>query len=76
MLMILINDDISRAIKIIELVDAPTQIIIRGPNATFGNEFKTVKYGSTTSYRKLFHHRIDATINPKTEATVKLNNVS
>lgn len=43
MFMILIIKDIIRAIKIIEFVLVPTQIIINGPNATFGREFMTVK---------------------------------
>ena len=32
--------------KIIEGIPAPTQIIISGPNATFGREFKIVKKDS------------------------------
>jgi len=60
----------------IELVLAPTQIIIRGPRATFGREFNIVKYGSITSEINLFHQRIVAIINPTKEAMKKLINVS
>ena len=49
MLMILMKDDISRAMMMIELVDAPTQMMISGPKATLGSEFRIVKYGSVTS---------------------------
>ena len=34
---------IIKAINIIELVLVPTQIIIKGPSATFGRELITVK---------------------------------
>ena len=42
-LIIVIKTLIKRAINIIEFVLAPTQIIIKGPKATFGREFKTVR---------------------------------
>ena len=44
---------ISIAIKIILFVLAPAIIIIIGPNATLGNEFKQVKNGSNTLYNLL-----------------------
>ena len=40
----------------IEFIPAPAHIIIIGPNATLGKLFKTVKYGSITFAKKLFHH--------------------
>ena len=43
MVMIVTKVEISKAIKIIEFILAPTQIIIKGPKATFGSEFSTVK---------------------------------
>ena len=41
---------ISIAIRIILLVFAPAIMIIIGPNATLGNEFKQVKNGSNILY--------------------------
>ena len=37
-------------IKIIELILAPTKIIINGPKATLGKELRIVKYGSIILY--------------------------
>ena len=66
----------SKAIIIIDFVVAPTQIMISGPRATLGNEFKIVKYGSKTSDMNLFHQRTDAIKKPKSDAIKKLINVS
>ena len=41
--MIVIKVEIIKLMNIIELELAPTQIIIKGPRATFGKEFKIVK---------------------------------
>ena len=42
-LIIVVNTVIKRAIKMIEFVFAPTQIIISGPKDTLGREFNTVR---------------------------------
>mgnify|MGYP004556749803 FL=1 len=42
-LIIVVKTDINKAIKIIDLVFAPIQIIINGPSDILGKEFKTVK---------------------------------
>ena len=76
MFIILTKVEINNAIIMIDLIDAPNQIIINGPKATFGNEFKIVKYGSRTSDMNLFHHKILATETPIKEEIKKLNNVS
>ena len=55
---IVVNTAIKSAINIIELVLAPTQIIIKGPSATFGSEFITVKYGSIIFANILFFRHI------------------
>lgn len=47
---------IRRAIVIIDREFAPTQIMISGPSATFGNEFSTVKNGSSTLAKNLFKY--------------------
>lgn len=45
------------------LVLAPTIIIIIGPNATLGSEFKQVKNGSITLYKLLYkYNKIDKII--------------
>ena len=62
----MINKDIIKLITIIELILAPTQIIINGPSATLGNEFKIVKNGSITFLKKEFHQRSVAIIKPNT----------
>ena len=74
--MIVINTDIRSAINIIELVLAPIQIIINGPNATFGKEFRIVIYGSIILAIVLFHHNIVAIMKPISEANIKLIMVS
>ena len=76
MLIIVMIADIIRAIKIIEFMLAPTQMIISGPKATFGNEFKIVKYGSNTLARKGFHQRMVAHPIPMIVAKKKLRIVS
>ena len=54
---------------------APTQIIINGPSATLGKEFKIVKYGSTILAINLFHQRIVAITNPsKLPKQILINN--
>ena len=60
---IVMNKDIIKLIKIIDLILAPAHIIISGPKATFGSEFRIVKYGFITLAIKLFHQRIMATDN-------------
>ena len=42
-LTVVVKTVINRAIKIIELVPAPTHIMMSGPNDIFGNEFRTVR---------------------------------
>ena len=42
-LIIVVNTAIRRAINMIDLTFAPTQIIISGPNEIFGSELSTVK---------------------------------
>ena len=74
--MIVIKRLISKAINIIEFTLAPTQIIMSGPRATFGNEFKTVKYGSTILERIECRQRRVAMTSPKTEAIIKLRKTS
>jgi hypothetical protein len=76
MFKILTKVEINNAIIMIDLTDAPNQIIINGPKATLGKEFKIVKYGSRTSDMNLFHHKIVAIETPIKEETKKLNNVS
>ena len=41
-LIIVVNRDINSAITIIDLVEAPKRIIIKGPKDTFGKEFLEV----------------------------------
>ena len=55
--MIVIKVDISKLIIIIEFILAPAQIIINGPRATLGREFKIVKNGEKTFDKNLFHQR-------------------
>ena len=50
--------DIARAITIIALIPAPTQIIIIGPKATLGKLFNTTKKGSDTLDAKGNHHKM------------------
>ncbi len=57
-------NEIARAITIIELVPAPTQMIIIGPNATFGKLFNITKNGSKTFDKNLDSHKIIATKKP------------
>ncbi len=54
--MIEIMTFIRRAIVIIELLFAPTHIIMMGPRATFGKEFNIVKNGSNVSAKNLFKY--------------------
>ena len=56
---------------IIDLIDAPAQMIISGPNATFGRELMIVKNGSNTFDKNLFHQRIVAIIRDKKEHIIK-----
>ena len=57
-------NEIARAITIIELVPAPTQMIIIGPNATFGKLFNITKNGSKTFDKNLDSHKTIATKKP------------
>ena len=75
-MIIVTNVLMSKAIKIIELVLAPTQMIINGPKATLGKEFNIVKYGSTTLAIVLLLQRIVAMINPRMVAIEKLMKTS
>ena len=72
----LIIKEIIRAITIIESIPVPHHIIINGPSATLGNEFNTVKYGSTILDSVSFNHNIDAINRPRNDAIKKLTNVS
>ena len=56
--------EIASAITIIELVPAPTQIIIIGPRATFGKLFNITKNGSKTLDKNLDSHKIIAIKKP------------
>ena len=56
---------INKAMTMIDLVLAPTQMISSGPKATFGNEFNRVRNGSITLARNLKEYRRIAIINPK-----------
>lgn len=73
---IVVNTDINRAIKIIDFVFAPIQIIINGPSDIFGSEFSTVRYGSSIFEVVLLHHSILATRSPIRLASEKLSIVS
>ena len=73
---ILIIDEISSAINIIEFIFAPIHIIIIGPSATLGKLFKIVKYGSIILDNKLFHHSILAITIPVNIDNTKLKIVS
>ena len=55
---------------------APLHIIIMGPKATLGRLFNTVRYGSNTLARNLFHQSIMAIIIPRMVASRKLIIVS
>ena len=57
---------------IILFVFAPSEIIINGPSATFGNEFNIVKYGSNIFDSFLLNHKIDDIINPIMFPKIKL----
>ena len=57
--------EIAIAITIIAGFPEPTQMIIIGPNATFGKLFNTTKYGSATFAKNLDHQRIIAIPTPK-----------
>ena len=64
MLIIVVNNDINKAISIIDFIFAPDHIMINGPKDTFGNEFIIVRYGSIIFDMFLFHHIIVAIIRP------------
>ena len=49
---------IKRAIVMIELVFAPTHMIMIGPRATLGRELSIVRKGSRTSLKNLFKYKI------------------
>ena len=68
--------DISSAIKMIERIPAPHQMIIIGPSATFGKLFKIVKYGSATLEMNGNHHKIVAINKPRNVPNPKLIKVS
>ena len=74
-IIVMIND-IKRAIMIIDFMLEPLQMIMIGPKATLGRLLITVKYGSRTLDKNLFHHSIIAIIIPRTVAKVKLIRVS
>lgn len=57
--------DIAKAMTIIAFVPDPTQIIIIGPNATFGRLFNTTKNGSNTFDKNLDNHKIIDTQIPR-----------
>ena len=61
---------------IIELILAPTQIIIKGPRATFGREFKIVRYGSKTLAKKSLDQNKEAIKNPNPKDKRELINIS
>ena len=44
---------INNPIRIIDLIPAPAQIIIRGPKDTLGNELSTVRQGSNNFEKTL-----------------------
>ena len=71
-----LNTDISIAISIIDFIPAPHHIIISGPSDTFGNELRTVRYGSRILAIFLFHHINVATRIPIVVASIKLIIVS
>lgn len=75
-LIILKNNDIIRAINIIELKPAPHQIIISGPSETLGKELIIVKYGSNILATISLNQRKDEIIKPKIDAIRKLIIVS
>ena len=75
-LMIVIKTLINKAINTIEFVLAPTQIIINGPRATLGSEFKIVRYGSTIFEMILLLQSTIAVIKPITVAIKKLKSTS
>lgn len=68
--------EINKAMTIIDCIPAPTQIIKIGPRATLGKLFKTVRYGSITLAKNLFHHIILAINIPIIVPKMKLINVS
>lgn len=68
--------DIKSAIKIMERIPAPHQIMIMGPSATLGKLFKIVKYGSATLEMNGNHHKIVAINKPKKVPSPKLIKVS
>ena len=67
---------IIRAIVMIAFVLAPTQIIMMGPSATFGREFKTVKKGSNISAKNLLSYITTLRINAIKIPKVNDNNTS
>ena len=73
---ITVNILIKIAINIIDFIFAPIHIIKRGPNETFGSEFKIVKYGSSIFDKVSLHQRIVAIIIPKIVDRKKLIIVS
>ena len=64
--------DINKDISIIDLVFAPTNIIISVPNATLGKLLIIVRYGSNIFDSFLLNHKIDDIINPIMFPKIKL----
>ena len=75
MVIIVTIKEIISAMTMIELVLAPTQMMMSGPRDTFGREFKMVKYGSITLAKKELNQSRVAMMSPKTIARVKLTAV-
>ena len=60
MLSMLTITDVRRATVIMEEILFPTHTIIIGARAVFGIELSITRYGSKTSFKNEFHHKITA----------------